>query len=69
MELEQFQIYLSDCRIIVYDVLSPDKVIFSGNLLRTRNCICYMIWTLRTTMSLRISKLLLPKSTYDRYIF
>jgi len=32
-ELEQFQNYPSDYRIIVYDCLSPDRVIFSGNSL------------------------------------
>ena len=30
-ELEQFQVYLSDYKIIVYDGLSPDRVMFSGN--------------------------------------
>jgi len=30
-EVEQFQNYLSDYKIIVYDGLSPDRVIFSGN--------------------------------------
>ena len=30
-ELEQFQNYLSDYKIIVYHGLSPDRVIFSGN--------------------------------------
>ena len=32
-ELEQFQKYLSGYKIIVYDGLSPDRVIFSGNSL------------------------------------
>jgi hypothetical protein len=32
-ELEQFQDYLSDYKIIVYDGLSPDRLIFSGNSL------------------------------------
>jgi hypothetical protein len=31
--LEQFQDYLSDYKIIVYDGLSPDRLIFSGNSL------------------------------------
>ena len=30
-ELQQFQEYLSDYKIIVYDGLNPDRVIFSGN--------------------------------------
>ena len=30
-ELHQFQDYLSDYKIIVYDGLSPDRLIFSGN--------------------------------------
>ena len=30
-ELEQFQEYFSDYKIIVYDGLSPDRVMFSGN--------------------------------------
>ena len=32
-ELEQFQNYLTDYKIIVYDGLNPDWVIFSGNSL------------------------------------
>ena len=32
-ELERFQSYLSDYKIIVYDGLSPDRVIFDGNSL------------------------------------
>ena len=32
-ELEQFQNYLSDYRIIVYDALRPDRVISNGNSL------------------------------------
>jgi len=35
-ELEQFQDYLSDYKIIVYDGLNPDKVIFSGNSLSNK---------------------------------
>jgi hypothetical protein len=35
-ELEQFQNYLSDCKIIVYDGLSPDRVFFSGNSLSNK---------------------------------
>jgi len=35
-ELEQFQIYLSDYKIIVYDGLNPDRVIFSGNYLSNK---------------------------------
>jgi len=30
-ELEQFQNYLSDYKIVVYDGLNPDRIIFSGN--------------------------------------
>jgi len=30
-ELEQFQNYLSDYKVNVYDGLSPDRVLFSGN--------------------------------------
>ena len=30
-ELQQFQYYLSDYIIIVNDVLSPDRLIFTGN--------------------------------------
>jgi hypothetical protein len=32
-ELQQFQQYLSDYKIIVFDRLHPDRVIFSGNSL------------------------------------
>jgi hypothetical protein len=32
-ELQQFQEYLSDYKIIVFDGLSPDRLIFSGNSL------------------------------------
>jgi len=35
-ELEQFQNYLSDYIIIVYDALSPDRVTFSGNYLSNK---------------------------------
>jgi hypothetical protein len=35
-ELQQFQEYLSDYKIIVYDGLSPDRLIFSGNSLSTK---------------------------------
>ena len=30
-ELEQFQDYLADYKIVVFDRLSPDRLIFSGN--------------------------------------
>jgi hypothetical protein len=30
-EIRQFQKYLSDCKIIVFDGLSPNRLIFSGN--------------------------------------
>jgi len=30
-ELQQFQDYLSDYKVVVFDGLSPDRVIFSGN--------------------------------------
>jgi hypothetical protein len=61
-ELEQFQNFLSDYKIIVYDVLRPDRVLFNGNSIRTINCTFYMM--LATTMSLQISRLLCPRSTY-----
>jgi len=35
-EFEQFQNYLSDYKIIVYDGLNPDRVIFSGNSLSNK---------------------------------
>ena len=35
-ELRQFQAYLSDYKIIVFDGLRPDRVIFSGNSLSTK---------------------------------
>ena len=35
-ELQQFQQYLSDYKIIVFDGLYPDRVIFSGNSLSTK---------------------------------
>ena len=35
-ELQQFQQYLSDYKIIVFDGLNPDRVIFSGNSLSTK---------------------------------
>jgi hypothetical protein len=37
-ELQQFEEHLSEYRIIVYDGLSPDRLIFSGNSFSTRNC-------------------------------
>jgi hypothetical protein len=35
-ELKQFQNYLSDYKVIVYDGLHPDRVIFSGNSLSNK---------------------------------
>jgi hypothetical protein len=35
-ELQQFQPHLSDYKVIVYDGLSPDRLIFSGNSVSTR---------------------------------
>jgi len=35
-ELDQFQNYLLDYKIIVYDYLNPDRVIFSGNSLSNK---------------------------------
>jgi hypothetical protein len=35
-ELKQFQAYLSDYKIIVYDVLSPDGLMFTGNSLSAK---------------------------------
>ena len=49
-ELEKFQNYLSDYKIIVYDGLNPDRVIFSGNSLSNKKCTCYMMRTVGTTM-------------------
>ena len=61
-ELEQFQNYLSDYKIVVYDGLSPDRVLSVEIPFRTRNCTLYMI--LDTTIVLRISKQQWPRSTY-----
>ena len=49
-ELEQFQENLSYCEIVVYDCLNPDRVMFSGNSLWTRNSICYLMRTIGTEM-------------------
>ena len=35
-ELQQFQDYLSDYKIVVFDGLSPDRLIFSGNSLSAK---------------------------------
>jgi hypothetical protein len=35
-ELQRFQEYLSDYKIIVFDGLSPDRLIFSGNSLSAK---------------------------------
>jgi len=35
-ELQQFQEYLSDYKIIVFDGLNPDRVMFSGNSLSAK---------------------------------
>jgi hypothetical protein len=35
-ELKQFQTYLSDYKIIVYDCLKPDRLMFTGNSLSAR---------------------------------
>jgi len=35
-ELQQFQQYLSDYKIIVFDGLYPDRVMFSGNSLSAK---------------------------------
>jgi len=48
-ELQQFQDYLSDYKIVVFDVLSPDRLIFNGNSFRPRNCISFMMRTMGTT--------------------
>ena len=41
-ELRQFQAYLSDYKIVVFDGLRPDRVIFSGNSLSTKKlCLLY----------------------------
>jgi hypothetical protein len=49
-ELEQFQLYPSYYKIIVFDGLHPDRVMLSGNSFRQRNYIYYMIGTTGTIM-------------------
>jgi len=41
-EIEHFQNYLSDYKIIVYNRLGPDRVIFSGNSLSNKKL--YLIY-------------------------
>jgi len=60
-ELEQFQNYLSNYKIILYDGLSHDRVIFEGNSFRTRNCTTHMI--LGTSTWLRTSRKLWQRTT------
>ena len=61
-QLEQFQNYLSDYKIIVYGGLSPDRVILVEIPFRTRNCTSYVM--LGTTMSLQTLMLQWPRGTY-----
>jgi len=49
-ELQQFQDYLSDYKILVFEGLSPDRLIFSGNSLSTKKLYLFMIRTMGTTM-------------------
>ena len=48
-ELQQFQDYISDYEIVVFDGLSPDRLIFSGNSHSAKNCTSFMIRTMGTT--------------------
>jgi hypothetical protein len=41
--LQQFQEHLSVYKMIVYDGLSPNRLIFSGNSFRIRNCTYHMM--------------------------
>ena len=38
-ELEQFQEYLSDYKIVVFGGLNPDRVMFSGNFLEEKKIV------------------------------
>jgi hypothetical protein len=42
-ELQQFQEYISDYTITVYDGLNPDRLLFSGIPFRIRNCTYFMM--------------------------
>jgi len=43
-ELRQFQEYLSDYKIIVFDDLYPDRIMFSGNSLRDKKLYLLYDW-------------------------
>jgi hypothetical protein len=47
-ELRQFQEYFSDYKLIVFDGLNPDRVMFCGNSLSTKKLYYYMIGTMST---------------------
>ena len=63
-EIEHFKIYLSGYKIIVYDDLTPDGVIFSGNSLSNKEL--YLLYDLdfENFSVLRNPKLLWQGSTY-----
>ena len=42
-ELQQFQDYLSDYKIVVFDGRSPDRIIFNGNFNSTKKFTSFMI--------------------------
>ena len=45
-ELEQLQEYLSDYKIVVFNGLNPDRVIFSGNSLSAKKL--YLLYNVNT---------------------
>ena len=60
-EVELFQNYLSDYKIIVYDVLSTDRILFIGISLPKKKL--YLLY-FTTTMLLRTSRLQWQKDIY-----
>ena len=61
--LRQFKNYLSHYKIIVYDVLSPDRVIFSGNSLSNKKL--YVLYDSgHFNVITKLKKLSCPRSTY-----
>jgi hypothetical protein len=52
-ELQKFQEYFSDYKIIVYDGSNPDRVMFNGNSVSAKTFISYMMRRINTTISLR----------------
>jgi len=62
-ELEQFQECLLNYKIVVFDGLNPDMVMFSGNSFSDKNCICYIMRTLGTKMLLRTLRLQWQRNT------